>query len=516
MLQGSVCLSLVMAVACYFCFWNLGARPFGHHDESIHASVALTMYKTGAIFRPEFDGTPYFNKPPFKLWLTALGVNFLGSTNFAFRFWDGLSGVGTVLISFLFARQVFSSITAGFFSIFLLMGSRLYLFSHVVRHGTQDSMLVFLSTLTLYRLWAIYDANRNDHIFKEGLSIGLVVGLAVLTKSVSGLLPLVIALLFSFLSTPLFGFRLSFFKLLIVAGLTSLGVASLWYLPHIIWSGVNPLVALEIDRFSNGYHNSHKPLLYFKTLARGGALPPVILALSTCWLLSLIIARRKEAPQACFLFCWGVGLLATLSILPSRIAHYLAPALPAYSIAAGGFLFWLIRLGLICIQSSKFQLRCCALILLGLFMFLSAHAGYYLRVTSKRVYHARVQNALTYDDIVKLINASLKTARPETSIFLVQTEPNKRNYGFILNSQRIALKVTSGTVDEARAFMESDESNVVVANGSAASFLIDKFSGLSCVEYSDAKNRGVMLLKDPPIAWPVAHGRCLGLRDFDI
>lgn len=381
-LQTKVLFLTLMFIAIYYCFYNLGSRSFFHHDESIHANVAYDMYLNNNWFTPRFYKQAYYNKPPFKLWLTAISIPVLGDSNFAFRFWDAFAGVGTILIVFIFCLELFNSAVAGFFAGLFLLCSRTYLFNHIVRQGTQDSMLVFLTTIALYFAWKLFkDLKNQESSNKNAILFGIFCGLAVFTKSIAGLISLII-----FASLVLWEFRIQIFKreflkkflfLITISFLIPLA----WYLPSYLFANLDLDNTLEVERLSHGYHNRNEPFLYLENLTRNGVLPSIILCLA-----SILGLYRAISGQQAFrlLLCWAAVPLFLYSIIPSRVLHYLAPAFPAYAIISGALIAEIFKLAF---QSHKIN-KVYRIILATIFIYFSYLTFFQLRINYKLVARA--------------------------------------------------------------------------------------------------------------------------------
>jgi len=54
----TLCIILVILLASFFCFWNLGQRSIGAADESIHVRVIQEMRANSSYFAPTLDGQP--------------------------------------------------------------------------------------------------------------------------------------------------------------------------------------------------------------------------------------------------------------------------------------------------------------------------------------------------------------------------------------------------------------------------------------------------------------------------
>ncbi len=52
---------------------------------------------------------PYYNKPPLKIWLSALTISLFGDSEFVLRIWDAVFGLLTFIMVYFLGRVLFSS-----------------------------------------------------------------------------------------------------------------------------------------------------------------------------------------------------------------------------------------------------------------------------------------------------------------------------------------------------------------------------------------------------------------------
>lgn len=331
--------AVIFLLAAFFCFYNLGARPIKPRDEAIHSRVVQEMYYGGSWFSPTLDGEVYYQKPPFKMWLTVLGMKAFGESAFTYRLIDGIVGLGTCLIVYLLAISLFSSQTTAFFSILALLSSQSFIFDHVVRDGVQDSMLVFLSSTGLLCLWKFFRALEQDQTKKSyelSLCFGLCLGLALLTKGVAGFYSAVILMLMVATSS---NWRKLAYKAKLALGLGfifALLIAASYFVPQFY---VSPLVwfdnySINVQKrlLGHGMHNRLNPFFYFEEFIAGTIFNPWVFGLAV--LFALRAALAKQATYR-FLLIWSLGSIIGLSLLKSRLTWYLAPAYPAMAIMLG-------------------------------------------------------------------------------------------------------------------------------------------------------------------------------------
>ncbi len=333
-------LSILLPLAFFLLFWNIGQTSFHRSDESFHVNVTQTMLKSGEWFTPRAFGDLYFNKPPFKMWLSAIPVSLLGESNLSYRIVDGLCGVLTALTLYFFSRRVFGSRLMGVIAVLGLLGSRSFMFYHVARMATQDSMLVLLLTLCFVTAWQFFERLRNgerDRLLTPALISGALVGLAVLTKSAAGLLPIPVLGLFALLSGDL---RLIWRNAKIPA-LSGIAAAVLipaaYFIPQLLAhaGAYDTIVKSEVlQRATEGFHNQNRFWFYTRRIFLGRCcVPPEILVAGSLFALFQVFKRSDR--RYLYLRVWAWAPVALYTAVPSRLNWYIAPAYPAMALLCG-------------------------------------------------------------------------------------------------------------------------------------------------------------------------------------
>ena len=338
-------LVLVAVLSGFICFWNVGERSTGVPDEVTHMRVTQEMFTSGHWWQPTIAGKPYYEKPPFKMWLSRIPTTLLGESNFSYRFIDALSGVGTCFVLYLFAHLLFSSRWIGLIAVFTLLGCNTYILRHGVRAGVQDSFMIFLSTLALYLGWQIVSrplspgfdaASFGRSARKQAVLGGIAVGLAVLTKSAPGYLPLLILGVFALLSGRFRQLVRACTPLLAIVLALGIAIPALYYLPHVLFTnkGFAGLIYHPLyGRAFHGYHNVESPWFYLGVLYDGYGPPliPLVLAL----IFGGVQWYRRREPLWLFLLVWACLTIPLFSISKTKLSWYIAPSFPAMALLIG-------------------------------------------------------------------------------------------------------------------------------------------------------------------------------------
>ena len=334
----------LLALAIYICFYDLNSPSIGFRDERTHIQAVQEMRTSGQWWLPTVDGSPYFHKPPFKMWLSFIPVALLGESAFSYRFLDALCGLLTVILTFALAYRLWRSVGAALLSGAAVLGCSSYIFNHGVRTAVQDSMLVFLSTAALSLSWSAAEILKSpaaldrQRLYRLAVAIGLCVGFAALTKNVVGFMPLLILAAFALLDGTLR--RLcteAKGPLTVLLGL-SLFIPSCFYVPHCLFTerACSVMFGQEVvDRATQGFHNQSNYLFYLiRVFIDRAAVPPELLAIALAW--ALLAWVRTRSSRQLFLLCWIAIPFAFFTAAPSRLTWYVAPTFPAMAVLIGG------------------------------------------------------------------------------------------------------------------------------------------------------------------------------------
>ena len=244
---------LLFVLALSILFARLGEGRLANFDDCYYAEKAKEMVRGGDWLTPHFAGTPRLDNPPLFLWLLSLGFLALGVNDWAAIFWSALSGALCIPLLYRLARlrlglDPFESWSAAT----VLLTTQYFL--KYARHAMLD---VFLTLLFLVAIYAYARAVQGKR--RSFLLLGLATGLGILTKSVLGLFPLVVATLHLLWTGRARTLRDGWF----LAGLAVTGlVAAPWYV-------------VNFRRFGDQLLEEHfRWLLWHRGLGVGGGARP--------------------------------------------------------------------------------------------------------------------------------------------------------------------------------------------------------------------------------------------------
>jgi 4-amino-4-deoxy-L-arabinose transferase-like glycosyltransferase len=154
------------------------------YDDALYAHEAKEMVLHGDWWNVHFNGYLNFEYPPMFLWLDAISMSWLGTSDFAAKLPSALAGIGSVAALYFLATELTGDAWFGIFSMLVLATTQPFL--KYATHAMTDVPFTFLFTLSL--LSCVKGLRRPWFLLLAGLFIGL----GILTRSVIGLLPIAI------------------------------------------------------------------------------------------------------------------------------------------------------------------------------------------------------------------------------------------------------------------------------------------------------------------------------------
>ncbi|RSK49601.1 ArnT family glycosyltransferase [Hymenobacter rigui] len=177
-------LTLLLALAYFPLFWQLGSFPVQQWDESRTALDALGMLVHHDWIVARYDGQPdlWNCKPPLWLWTLAGSIRGLGPSEVGLRLPAALSALATVGLVYLAAARWLRSRLAGLLAGLVLLTAPGYVSFHVARTADFDAFLTLWTTLGAFSWVAFLRSGRARWAWLTGGAFGL----AILTKGIAG------------------------------------------------------------------------------------------------------------------------------------------------------------------------------------------------------------------------------------------------------------------------------------------------------------------------------------------
>ena len=296
----------------------------------MYSHSAIRIAKEGGWLTPRFLGRYLFYKPPLLMWLAALSMRWFGLSALSIRLPVLLAGALTVVLVYSWAGRLGSSLSGAAAAGLLVSNSLWHTYSRLCQ---TDALLVAFIVAALYFL------ALDPALTRRGSLLGFAgfTAAAVMTKSIGGIIPLLILVVFCGLSPK----KPSTTRVLAACALTA-AFALPWHLYQLLvhrqgfWA---EYVKLQI--FGFGLHPpsqvSDEPQLWFY-LKRLVLTDPILTLFAVLAVPSFAAAvREKNAPGPRLLLSWIVVAGATAILFRYRNLHYLLPLVPVLCLVAAGY-----------------------------------------------------------------------------------------------------------------------------------------------------------------------------------
>ena len=285
-------------------------------DEAVYSHIAITMAEQGNWLTPHFLDRFALFKPPLAYWLAALSLKLGGVSLTTLRAPSLLAGALGAVLVFLWLRSPAKAAAAG---VLVLTNTLWYTLS---RLALVDALLATLFLAAAYTLALDEDMQKR----RTPWLFGLCSGLALMTKGIAGLLPLVALGFYWLVRRPRFG-------AVVTSGVVALAVAAPWHLYQWLTNTrwfLAEYVGVELLRYAVGAppqtSQDSTAAFYF---GRFFTLDPVLALLG---LAGLALAIRKRQDLAAVSL--ALVLVAAVFAYQYRNIAYWLPLVPLCAVLA--------------------------------------------------------------------------------------------------------------------------------------------------------------------------------------
>ncbi|MBK6931124.1 MAG: glycosyltransferase family 39 protein [Saprospirales bacterium] len=326
----------VAGLALLFFVPFLGGVHLFDWDEINFAECAREMLITGDFTRPQIDFEPYWEMPPFFLWLQALSMRIFGVSEFAARFPNAIGGVLTLMLVYHLGRRLHDRVF-GWLWVLAWLGS--FLPHLYFRSGISDPWFNLLVFGGLYGFiefrWLFFTRFEGRNFWQRYRYLllgGWLIGLAVLTK---GPLAFLLVMLTLVLYWARYRFHNKvFFKHLLLFSVAAFSVPLLWFGVETYWHGpafVQQFLAHQL-RLLSAPGAGYSGFFGFQALALLlGCFPASLFALPNLWgdrqsedevLESDTLASCKRSDMSTWMQLLFWVVLVLFSIFQTKIVYY--------------------------------------------------------------------------------------------------------------------------------------------------------------------------------------------------
>jgi len=317
---------ILLAVSVIVILFNLGSGSLSSWDEAFYAEVSREIVQSNNWIDLTWGGAPWSDKPPLYMWVTAFFYTFFGVNEFATRLFSGLCGMGTVIVTYLFAAKLFSR-KAGLLSAVMLMST--YHFLWFARMGTLDVTFTFFLFLSAY-----FILRAEDDPFEMIYSFIFFAG-AFMTKGIGAFLLPAIAIFYILAAGK---WKLVFNRFTAIGLFIFAALAGAWYYIEFLHYG---------KAFLDGIFKTH--LIGRTTAAMDGhtgtwlSYINAVLYKGKPWGMAAFVAlpfflydalrHRKE--KMLLPVIWVFTVLVVFTAVKTKLHWYIMPVYPALSVIAG-------------------------------------------------------------------------------------------------------------------------------------------------------------------------------------
>ncbi|MBF0216929.1 MAG: glycosyltransferase family 39 protein [Candidatus Omnitrophica bacterium] len=305
---------------------NLGSGSLNSWDEGFYAGVSREIVKTGDWIHLRWSGSPWSDKPPLYMWITAALFKTAGINEFSVRFFSALSGIGTVILVYLLGLRLYGRKEA--FAAGLVLLSTWH-FILIGRQGMLDVPLTFFAALSVY-LFVIRERWPKALFF-----LPVAIALAFMTKSIAAFFIPIVIILYMAAAKDISVLKDRKF----ILGLAVAAALVLWW--HV-------MVYMKYGQsFIDGYFLKHFVtrtreavdghsgglMTYFNVISNKGR-PWGTAGLVMIPIMIYRVFVKKEKAHLIPLL-WAAALLVLYSPQKTKLHWYIMPVYPALALMAG-------------------------------------------------------------------------------------------------------------------------------------------------------------------------------------
>jgi 4-amino-4-deoxy-L-arabinose transferase-like glycosyltransferase len=176
-------------------FGHLDTLPIRIWDEARLAISAYEMLNDGDLIVTHVQGNPdmWSTKPPLLIWVQAAFMKVLGVGELAVRLPSAIAAFLTGIALLVFSLKYLKNFWFGFLAILVLVTCHGYINVHATRTGDYDALLALFTTLSALSFFAFCETEKKQQLYL----FFIFTALAVLTKSITGLLFMPAILIYS-------------------------------------------------------------------------------------------------------------------------------------------------------------------------------------------------------------------------------------------------------------------------------------------------------------------------------
>jgi 4-amino-4-deoxy-L-arabinose transferase-like glycosyltransferase len=297
----------------------LGGVHLFDWDEINFAECAREMIVSGDYLRPQIDFMPFWEKPPFFIWMQLVAMKLFGVGAFAARFPNAITGIVTLIAVFYAGKKVVHEKMAMWW---VLLFAASWLPHLYFKSGIIDPSFNLFIFLAFFQVHLLRTANRKWlHVLLAGLTLGM----AAITKGPVAILVGMLALAVYIISNR--GLNRYKIKHFIIISLCALIPALLWMTVTAAAHGVsygqwflNEFIQYQIRLFSTEDSDHGGPFIYHFVVLLVGCFPASVFLFQYGRKQNADFSKEADFTRWMWILFWVVLIL--FSIVKTKIVHY--------------------------------------------------------------------------------------------------------------------------------------------------------------------------------------------------
>jgi 4-amino-4-deoxy-L-arabinose transferase-like glycosyltransferase len=294
-------------------------------DDCFYARKGIEMARSGRFFTVTWNYHPNFQNPPLQTWITGQSFRVVGENDFAARLPSILMAIGILIFTYLIARNMGSVATGGTATALLLLTP------HFMSNARRCMLEIPTTFWICMTIWFFIEGFQRP---KYHALLCLPLGAAILTKSILGLLPLLI-----FLTAGIFNLEVrNILKRpqIWIGFIGGVLIGATWPLHQYSIFGVE---ALREHYFSEIFLRSVQTIPFTKMIfGYPGILFTVFQPVILPAIPGFIKMLRQRSSTFVIVLTWIMLPLILYSFSSARSSRYIFPILPALALCGG---YWI-------------------------------------------------------------------------------------------------------------------------------------------------------------------------------
>lgn len=310
--------ALITCIAALIFIPFIGNCPLFDWDEVNFAECAREMVSSGNYSLVQLNYRPFWEKPPFFIWLQAGSMNLFGVNEFSARFPNALCSIFSLVAIFWIGKK-FHSQKFGLVWAFLYAST---LLPHLYfKSGLIDPWFNLFIFLALYNCIIFINNPNGKREIGNALLGGLFLGMAVLTKGPAALAIVALTILGFIGWTRQFKLLISF--PFIVFTITTLLVSGSWFIVEYLRGNekiISEFIAYQVRLLETGDSGHDGPFIYHFVVLLVGCFPASLIFIASYLKYKTLTPYQQLFRKVFICLFWVVLLL--FSFAQTKIIHY--------------------------------------------------------------------------------------------------------------------------------------------------------------------------------------------------